>query len=428
MKKLLGRWMMMGVLAGTVSVYAPVADACGGCFAPPETVQVVTDHRMVLSLSTQQTTLWDQFRYSGRPAEFSWILPIRYTERLRIATATNEFMQLVDVATAPQVFAPTRPVASCNFGGRPAFGASADSSSPEMNGVQVLREQTVGPYEVRVIRGEDPMAMRNWLRENGFSVPPALDPIVDHYTAMRADYLAVRLRAGEGVDRMVPMRITMEGYQPSLPLRMIAAGVADKVGLSLLVIATGRMEAMNFPNGEVRPQDLVWDWNSPGSPARDFLAAFDRLNREAGGRLWLTESAMPVSPTSLASQQWQIPTPTTPPAMGDTTLADDLRVAFEGLGSQATITRMRADLQGRMLDRDLQLSASALGTRSRTYNYGDVRNTPVPTCNGAPNFSDGGIRCAAQPGMGASGSAGLLSLGALGLCAAILRRRAKTAR
>jgi hypothetical protein len=427
MKKLLGRWMMMGVLAGTVSAYAPVADACGGCFAPPETVQVVTDHRMVLSLSTQQTTLWDQFRYSGRPAEFSWILPIRYTERLRIATATNQFMQLIDAATAPQVFAPNRPVASC--GSRPVFGASADSNSAaEMGGVQVLREQTVGPYEVRVIRGDDPMAMRNWLRDNGFSVPPALDPIVDHYTAMRADYLAVRLRAGEGVDRMVPMRITMEGYQPSLPLRMIAAGVADKVGLSLLVIATGRMEAMNFPNGEVRPQDLVWDWNTPGSPARDFLAAFDRLNRESGGRLWLTESATRFTPASLAAQRWQIPDPVTPPAMGDATLDDDLSVAFEGLGSQATITRMRADLQGRMLDRDLQLAASALGNRSRTYNYGDVRNTPVPTCNGAPNFSDGGIRCAAQPGMGATGSAALLSLGALGLCAAILRRRAKTAR
>jgi len=279
-----------------------------------------------------------------------------------------------------------------------------------------------------VIRGNDPMAMRNWLRDNGFSVPPALEPIVDHYTAMRADYLAVRLRAGEGVDRMVPMRITMEGYQPSLPLRMIAAGVADKVGLSLLVISSGRMEAMNFPNGEVRSQDLVWDWNNPGSPARDYLAAFDRLNREAGGRLWLTESAMPFTPASLASQRWQIPDPATPPAMGDTTLDDDLRVAFEGLGSQAIITRMRADLQGRMLDRDLALSASALGNRSRNYNYGDVRNTPVPTCNSAPTFADGGIRCSAQPGMGAAGSGVTLSLGVLGLCAAVLRRRAKSAR
>lgn len=47
---------------------------------------------------------------------------------------------------------------------------------------------------------------------------------------------------------MVPVRVTLDGYQPRLPLRMIAAGVADRVGLALTVIAPSRIEAMNFPN------------------------------------------------------------------------------------------------------------------------------------------------------------------------------------
>src|SRR5687767_3298942 len=37
------------------------ADACGGCFAPPPQQSestVVTDHRMALSISSQQTVLW----------------------------------------------------------------------------------------------------------------------------------------------------------------------------------------------------------------------------------------------------------------------------------------------------------------------------------------------------------------------------------
>lgn len=49
---------------------------------------------------------------------------------------------------------------------------------------------------------------------------------------------------------MQPVRVTMEGYVPRLPLRMIAAGVADKVGLSLVVFSDARIEASNFPNGE----------------------------------------------------------------------------------------------------------------------------------------------------------------------------------
>jgi MYXO-CTERM domain-containing protein len=228
---------------------------------------------------------------------------------------------------------------------------------------------------------------------------------------------------------MVPMRITMEGYVPALPLRMIAAGVADKVGLSLLVLANGRVEAGNFPNNEVRERDLVWDWNAPGSPARDFLNVFERLNREAGGRLWLTESSSNFTPESLNAQRWQIPQPETPPGMNDTTLEDDLATAFAGLNGRATITRLRADLLGRMLDRDLQLSASALGTRSRTYRYGDVRNTPAPpTCgNDAPGFSSGELRCSATPGTTAGSALSGLAVGLLGAALAVRRRRRATA-
>ncbi len=40
-------------LLGSGLALAPTeARACGGCFAPPGAAQVVTDHRMVLSLAT----------------------------------------------------------------------------------------------------------------------------------------------------------------------------------------------------------------------------------------------------------------------------------------------------------------------------------------------------------------------------------------
>ena len=59
----------------------PDAAACGGCLHPPILQQsestVVTGHRMILSLSKEQTTLWDQITYTGEPKEFAWVLPIR---------------------------------------------------------------------------------------------------------------------------------------------------------------------------------------------------------------------------------------------------------------------------------------------------------------------------------------------------------------
>src|SRR5579859_3634861 len=42
------------------------ASACGGCFVPPaENDSDITDERMLLSVSPQQSTLYDQIRYAG---------------------------------------------------------------------------------------------------------------------------------------------------------------------------------------------------------------------------------------------------------------------------------------------------------------------------------------------------------------------------
>lgn len=436
---------------GLAALSPATATACGGCFAPPQAVQVVTDHRMVLSVSAQRTTLWDQFGYTGRPEDFSWILPIRYTERTNVSLASNEFMVAADRLTEPYLQPPPPPRPPfCGNGLSPSAGGAIDAGSSADAGVMVLREEVVGPYAVSIIRGTDAMAVRTWLRDNGYAVPGAIEPVIDHYTALNMDYIALRLRPGEGIDRMSPVRVTFEGNMPRLPLRMIAAGVADKVGLSLVVLASGRMEAMNFPNGELSDADFTWDWTQQNGPARDFLNAFERLNNANGGRVWLTESS-----TVQQRAQWLSRVSSLgggPPRdagvpMGDAgvmTASDpmvDVGVAFEGLGDRATVTRLRADLLGRMLDRDLELAASSLGERSQFYRYGRELNRPsFPPCPAdaglpladagsprgdagtapapTPQESSGGVACAARPG--GTGRQGASALGAMGLLAVSL--------
>lgn len=482
------RWV--GVTVGlVVALGAADALACGGCFGPPpptpRDVQVVTDHRMVLSLSATQTTLWDQFAYSGRPSEFSWILPIRYTSGLRVAIADDGFLSYVNNVTAPRLLPPPFPWPACPqppfAGGAADGGASfADVASAADSGVTVLRMETVGPYSVSIIRGTDPMAIRDWLRENGYSVPSELGPVIDFYTALNMDYVALRLRpAGEGmVPRMQPVRVTMEGYVPSLPLRMIAAGVADKVGLSLVVFANSRIEASNFPNGELSEADFTWDWSGAQNPPMDYLNAFNRLNDRNGRRLWLTEVAGRQSVGS-----WFIPRSPVGPA-GDAGAAvdagpvedggvsttptdpmDDLRVITSTVGNMPYVTRLRADLPAVMLDRDLTLQASDRADRAQLYQYGDQVNLPPrPVCLGAsdagPTVSvdagtgmgsldagvsvatdggasttaptaptaataGGGVACAVEGAGLAKGAWGAWALGALGLAGAWRRRRAR---
>ncbi len=398
------------------------AEACGGCFAPPGAVQTVTGHRMVFALSTTQTTLWDQFSYAGNPADFSWILPIHFSPEVSVRLADDRFMRIMDNTTAPVLTPPQRPYRYCSTCDR-FFGGTADAGSANDARVVVHREEVVGPYAIAIIGGSDPMEVRNWLRDNGFAVPPAVVPIIDHYTAMHSDYLAVRLRSSVGVSRMTPIRITMPGYQPVLPLRMIAAGVSDSVDLSLIVVSAGRIEAQNFPNGEIRESDLTYDFDHATEPAQDFLAEFRRLNALNSGRLWLTEvstrrtlddymnfaqgaiSGQPSDggfcPDASTGDTGSVDAAEDAPSTLDVTAMDpdamtgacrepdprdDVEVAFRGLGSSAQITRMRASLSPSGLDRDLQLQAGPSTDRAREYRYGHILHMPPepPPCPPTP--------------------------------------------
>ncbi|TAK30901.1 MAG: DUF2330 domain-containing protein [Myxococcaceae bacterium] len=415
-------WISVLALGAIGSAVAPsTALACGGCFAPPGAVQVVTDHRMALSLSADRTILWDQFRYSGRPSDFSWILPIRNGPDVRIEVADNRFLTALDNLSAPVLNAPQRPYcdaeADSSFLGG-ARGAAAPTSAAD-SGVAVLQEQVVGPYMTAVVRSEDPAALRTWLRDNQYSVPAAIEPVIDYYVAQRMDFVALRLRMGEGVEQMTPIRVTTPGLSPTLPLRMIAAGVADKVGLLLMVLASSRYEAMNFPNGEVTPAQLTYDFNAPTTPADDFRRAFEALNRSNQSRLWLTESSLPVSRSTVerASQFGGGRVP----VGGATVTSDDSVVAFQGIGPNATLTRLRADLGASALDRDLQLMASDLGMKDRVHTYGTVRNMPPP-CGWESGPRAEFLGCAVSPGR-SGGAGGMLALGLAGLGLAWRRRR-----
>src|SRR5262249_34836266 len=74
--------LLAGIVAaslGMVMIGEKSAAACGGWFASGETDSVVTDHGMVLTIASQQTTLYDQIEYSGSPESFAWVLPISGT-------------------------------------------------------------------------------------------------------------------------------------------------------------------------------------------------------------------------------------------------------------------------------------------------------------------------------------------------------------
>ncbi len=285
------------------------AAACGGCFhGPPqvnETESVITDHRMALAISPTQTTLWDQVKYSGDPAEFAWVLPVG--KGATIELARDEWLEALDVMSAPVV---TSPAVSCpggfggggyggggGCGGGDSSGVSyegdydsgvSDSSFSGGGGVDVVGQEVVGPYLAVTIHASEGEAIAAWLTANGFVIPDAITPVLDAYTATGLDFLALKLRPNQGIRAMRPVRVTTPGGSPTLPLRMVAAGVGSSVGLTLFVISEGRYAPANFPSTTIAQSSILWN---PYAKESNYAELF--ATASAGGT-WVTESSLHV--------------------------------------------------------------------------------------------------------------------------------------
>ncbi len=290
MRNLLVPLVALATCAAASSTSRP-AEACGGCFHPVTENTVVTGHRMVVSVSKTQAVLWDQIRYAGDPAEFSWVLPVKRGARVEVAS--DAFFEALETGTVTTVEAPPE---GCPAQRDEGFGCATSSLAASdfeggtgggvnQNGVNVLHEGTVGPYETVTLSAETPNALAAWLDENGYVMPEAVRPIVDAYVAEDFDFIALKLRPNQGVSAMKPVRVVSPGSGYTLPLRMVAAGVGEKVDIVLYVIGEGRYEATGFENVTVNPKLITWDFETDRS---DYALQRLGLLEAAGGRSWLT--------------------------------------------------------------------------------------------------------------------------------------------
>ena len=377
--KLFGLFTIVAVGATTLATETR-AEACGGCFVPTETPTVVTDHRMILSVSQSQSTLYDQIRYQGDPSAFGWVLPIVGT--VEIGLSADILFQALDRFTQvqinpPPLNCPSRPQ-NCNSGRFGATSPSAAEDSAGSGGVNVLKRETVGPYETVQLQSDNQMALENWLTANGFNLPNDVRPIVGQYVTEHFNFLALKLVPGANVKDMRPVRVTTPGAGIALPLRMVAAGTGPVVGISLFVIAEGRYEPQNFSSFIISNDELVWDWTQQKSNYTELRA---QKTQAGGGRTWEIESSLLVyrqqveqivkngtpwtgrGPQPLTeedrAQQDYLPVTGTTPKTAVQVRNEDLNTLFYGIPTATSrVTRMRADLAHAALDVDLNMKAS----------------------------------------------------------------------
>lgn len=422
------------------------AAACGGCFVPPDESTQVTGHRMVLSVSQTETTLWDQISYTGNPTSFAWILPTKGLVKVGLSSdALFAFLgQATTVTVVPPPLNCPSPPDGCFFGGEDGNGAASGSgggaSSP--GGVTVVAQETVGPYETVQLKSDDPTALKAWLTSHNFSVPPDVQPIIDAYVADHFDFLALKLVPGKGLDAMRPVRVTTPGASPILPLRMVAAGTGAITPITLWVLGEGRYEAANFENFAIQTSSVIWNWDTSSSTYPILKQAALAGN---GGAGWLTEATRPTSSFDITGNLLQVAefNPTQSgygDAMGMGAVEEAQEDVDKLIGNinpaELWVTRLHAQLPRAALGADLEVGASMTQTPVANFiqtSVGIGTPPPCPDYSGCGNgsgessgfFGGSGSKSNAGCGIRLDGSNSPAALGGLGvlMALAMVRRR-----
>lgn len=381
---------------------------------------------MILSIDLQQSTLYDQIRYQGSPESFAWVLPIR--GEAKVGVSADAVFSALDSQTSVQVIQPPRNCPgpkNCRSSNDSAASAEGSSSSGgSAPAVDVLKQETVGPYETVQLRSTDPQALRAWLTERGFQIPPEVSSIITSYVNEQFDFLAIKLVPGQGTQAMVPIRVTTPGASPQLPLRMVAAGTGATVGITLWTIADGRWEAQNFPSFTVKESELSWDWVTSSS---NFKAMRAKHVSELGAAAWENESSIAINANTITNivnrtqfqgndgtSQYQAIKDAngkvikTSEQVFDEDMATLLNGATQpGSSRSVRVTRMRADLPQASLASDLSLQAAAdQSPLSRTRIVTKESNQPTcPIYDGCKVIGEG-PRDAAIASVDANGSVG----------------------
>jgi MYXO-CTERM domain-containing protein len=392
---------LVGAVAALTLAGERPAAACGGCFHPPtQTVTDITDERMLLAVSGTQSTLYDQIQYSGSPSNFAWVLPIHGV--VTVGLSADVLFDVVDALTATQIRQPAANCpqpAGCSSGDGDAGALAVGPVEGKAGGVTILTSANVGPYATVQLKSTDGNALENWLTQNGYNIPAAIQPILDAYIQEGFDFLAMKLLPDQGVQSMRPVRVSTPGASVTLPLRMASIGTGPITGITIWVVADGRYEPQNFPFFHIDDTQLVWDFKASLSNYTTLRVA-QEANDHNGS--WEIESSININQQIITSTIQSGGQPSyfrgvpsdagvdyLPLATGDAgtdagspedAREADIAALFVGMSNPSVrVTRVRSDIAQNAMTKDIVFQASS--DQSELSNVRYVPNSVNLTCS-----------------------------------------------
>ena len=264
------------------------AGACGGFFCSFSPMNQVSE-RILFVDRGDSVTAHVQIAYVGEAADFAWILPV--PSRPSLAVSHNEVFRQLQSATQPTFLLEWEEDGDeCGLLFPPfARLEEAVPTSAQDDGVTVVAEERVGPYETVVLTSETPEAVVNWLTDNGYQLGALGPGLLAPYVEMGMHFLALRLSPNRELGDLQPIAMTYAAHTPMIPIQLTAIATEPDLGVTAWILGEDRAVPINYRHVQIN--EALVDWFNGGFNYDDVVTA--AVNEAEGGLAFVTDYAGP---------------------------------------------------------------------------------------------------------------------------------------
>jgi len=299
-----------------------VANACGGLFCEPQRPVVQRGESIVFGVENNVVTMQVQILYEGPAEAFSWVLPLPFQPstvdvgsdllfrslfRQSLPTFELEIQNEASATCSSNALEPVQ-----------CFASDADDVSEENDGVILLDEGSVGPYDFVILQAEEknPNSVLAWLEENGYAQPEGSASLLNYYATNDHVFVAVRLTKEADTGDIQPLILTYEMPENTtaqqttqtvetagrmamacVPIQLTSVAATDDMPIQVYILGSARAVPLNFV--ELELDDTLVDWltcqNNPGCYDDDYRERFDLAASQLANHSFVTEYAGPTT-------------------------------------------------------------------------------------------------------------------------------------
>jgi MYXO-CTERM domain-containing protein len=251
------------------------AEACGGTFCDNGQQAMPVDQtgeNIIFVMDGDHVEAHIQIQYDpDTPAErFAWIVPLTAVPDFEVGS--QQLFNNTLAGTVPAYGFNTWNEPCGGSGGEDGWcdgdggeGGSGDDGAKfdlagdgDGDGPDVIKQETVGAFEITVLQGGTAEEVMQWLGDNGYQQDPAAEPILADYLAEGHLFAAFKLTNGAETEEIHPIMIRYQGMEPCVPIRLTQIAAVDDMDIRVFFFGDHRAAPTNYRHIEINQTTLDW--------------------------------------------------------------------------------------------------------------------------------------------------------------------------